>query len=103
MLSDEFKKAWPYDFGLVYSVSLTPKDLETSLHVQNKGDKSFDFQVLLHSYLRVKVGSHFPRCIGSLDGVILVVAIQRSVLTNHFASGYFPSPHPEPPIKDIHR
>ncbi|KAK2761311.1 hypothetical protein FQN54_001833 [Arachnomyces sp. PD_36] len=54
MLSDEFKKAWPYEFGLVYSVSLTPKSLETSLHVQNKGDKSFEFQVLLHSYLRVK-------------------------------------------------
>jgi glucose-6-phosphate 1-epimerase len=55
MLSDDFKKAWPYEFGLVYSVTLTPKSLETSLHVQNKGDKSFEFQVLLHSYLRVQV------------------------------------------------
>ena len=55
MLSDEIKKAWPYEFGLVYSVTLTPKRLETSLHVQNKGEKAFEFQVLLHSYLRVQV------------------------------------------------
>lgn len=65
MLSDESKKAWPYDFGLVYSVSLTPKSLETSLHVQNKGDKPFDFQVLLHSYFRVKVWFTSP----SMGGV----------------------------------
>jgi glucose-6-phosphate 1-epimerase len=55
MLSEEFRKAWPYEFGLVYSVILSPESLETSLQVQNKGNEAFDFHVLLHNYFRVKV------------------------------------------------
>ncbi|KAI5292017.1 hypothetical protein KEM52_006680 [Ascosphaera acerosa] len=54
MLTDHFKKAWPYDFGLLYSVTLTPDALRTSLNVQNNGQKPFEFQALLHTYLRVK-------------------------------------------------
>lgn len=53
MLSEEFQKAWPYDFGLVYSVTLTKEGLETSLQVQNKGSENFDFQVLLHTYFKI--------------------------------------------------
>jgi glucose-6-phosphate 1-epimerase len=55
MLSENFRRAWPYQFGLVYSVTLSPDSLETSLQVQNKDEKAFDFHVLLHSYFRVKV------------------------------------------------
>ncbi|KAL5362075.1 galactose mutarotase-like domain-containing protein [Aspergillus floccosus] len=54
MLSDEFQKAWPYEFGLVYSVTLTKDSLETSLQVQNKGSQNFDFQVLMHTYLNIE-------------------------------------------------
>jgi len=54
MLSENFRRAWPYQFGLVYSVTLSPDSLETSLQVQNKDEKAFDFHVLLHSYFRVK-------------------------------------------------
>jgi glucose-6-phosphate 1-epimerase len=57
MLDDPFKKAWPYDFGLVYSVTLTKASLVTSLQVQNNGAEAFDFQVLFHSYFRVEVCS----------------------------------------------
>ncbi|KAI9818714.1 MAG: hypothetical protein M1832_004190 [Thelocarpon impressellum] len=53
-LSAEAKKAWPYDFGLIYSVTLGKDGLETSLCVRNEGADSFEFQFLLHSYLRVK-------------------------------------------------
>ncbi|EEA21884.1 hypothetical protein TMatcc_008691 [Talaromyces marneffei ATCC 18224] len=53
MISEEFRKAWPYEFGLVYSVTLSPDRLETSLQVQNKGSESFDFHVLLHNYFKV--------------------------------------------------
>ncbi|KAB8239623.1 D-hexose-6-phosphate mutarotase [Aspergillus alliaceus] len=53
MLTEEFQKAWPYDFGLVYSVTLTKEGLETSLQVQNKGSENFDFQVLLHTYFKI--------------------------------------------------
>ncbi|KAE8147966.1 galactose mutarotase-like domain-containing protein [Aspergillus avenaceus] len=53
MLAEEFPKAWPYDFGLVYSVTLTKESLETSLQVQNKGSENFDFQVLMHTYFKI--------------------------------------------------
>ncbi|KAK2752560.1 hypothetical protein FQN55_006673 [Onygenales sp. PD_40] len=55
MLDDKFKKDWPHEFGLVYSVTLSKGSLTTSLQVQNKGSESpFEFQVLLHSYFRVE-------------------------------------------------
>lgn len=53
VLCEEFRKAWPYEFGLVYSVTLTKDGLETSLQVQNKGSQNFDFQVLMHTYLKI--------------------------------------------------
>ena len=55
MLSDAFKKAWSYEFGLVYSVTLSKDSLETTLHVRNTGEKPFDFQTLLHTYFKVDV------------------------------------------------
>lgn len=54
-LSEEAKKAWPYDFGLVYSVTLGKDGLQTMLNVRNEGKEAFEFQMLLHSYFRVKV------------------------------------------------
>ncbi|KAI9815954.1 MAG: hypothetical protein M1827_001946 [Pycnora praestabilis] len=52
-LSPETRKAWPYDFGLIYSVTLGRNGLGTTLNVRNEGEEAFEFQVLLHSYLRV--------------------------------------------------
>ncbi|KAK4549439.1 hypothetical protein LTR36_006436 [Oleoguttula mirabilis] len=52
-LSEDAKKAWPYDFGLVYSVTLGKDGLQTMLNVQNKGKESFEFQMLLHTYFKV--------------------------------------------------
>ncbi len=60
-LSDEAKKAWPYDFGLVYSVTLGRGRLQTMLNVRNTGKQSFEFQMLLHSYFRVEV-SWMSKC-----------------------------------------
>ncbi|KAJ5108027.1 hypothetical protein N7456_004702 [Penicillium angulare] len=53
MLSEEFRKAWPYEFGLVYSVTLTKTSLQTQLQVRNEGTQNFEFQVLMHTYLSV--------------------------------------------------
>ncbi|KAJ5622355.1 Aldose 1-/Glucose-6-phosphate 1-epimerase [Penicillium herquei] len=53
MLSEEFRKAWPYEFGLVYSVTLTETSLRTQLQVRNEGTENFEFQVLMHTYLSV--------------------------------------------------
>lgn len=58
MLSADNKKKWPYEFGLVYSVTLSKSKLEVSLQVQNKGEQTFDFQCLFHSYFTVKVSCH---------------------------------------------
>lgn len=60
MLSDDFRKAWPFEFGLVYTVTLSKGGLETSLQVQNKGGQNFEFQVLLHTYLSVDVSVSWP-------------------------------------------
>ncbi|KAL2391208.1 hypothetical protein RJ035_000468, partial [Blastomyces gilchristii] len=39
MLSDKFKSDWPYEFSLVYSVTLSKDSLGTTLQVRNKGEK----------------------------------------------------------------
>lgn len=54
MLREESHNAWPFDFGLLYSVTLTKDGLETSLQVHNQGHQAFEFQALLHTYLRIK-------------------------------------------------
>jgi glucose-6-phosphate 1-epimerase len=54
-LSEESKKAWPYEFGLIYSVTLGREGLTTSIMVRNEGGAAWEFQVLMHSYLRVNV------------------------------------------------
>jgi glucose-6-phosphate 1-epimerase len=53
-LPEKIRSAWPYDFGLVYSVTLAPDSLITMVTVRNEGKESFEFKVLLHSYFRIK-------------------------------------------------
>ncbi|KAK0120352.1 hypothetical protein ONS95_011755 [Cadophora gregata] len=53
-LSEQSKKAWPYAFGLIYSVTLSREGLTTSLVVRNEGETAWDFQTLMHTYFRVK-------------------------------------------------
>ncbi|EMC99497.1 hypothetical protein BAUCODRAFT_338824 [Baudoinia panamericana UAMH 10762] len=52
-LSAEAKQAWPYEFGLVYSVTLRKDGLQTMLNVRNEGKESFEFQMLLHTYFKI--------------------------------------------------
>lgn len=59
MLPEKTKSLWPYEFGLVYSVTLSKGKLEAQLHVQNKDNKAFDFHVLYHSYFTCKVRDMF--------------------------------------------
>lgn len=61
LLSEGFRKAWPHEFALVYSVTLSKEGLRTSLQVQNNGSENFEFQVLMHTYLSIEVGLvHHP-------------------------------------------
>ncbi len=54
MLSDS---KWDYQFSLIYSVTLSSEDLETSIVVRNTGSKNYDFKLLFHSYFTVDVSS----------------------------------------------
>lgn len=54
-IDDKIKELWPYKFGLLYSVSLNPDSLGTTLVITNDGDEPFEFQTLLHTYFRVQV------------------------------------------------
>lgn len=53
-LSADAKKAWPYDFALIYRVTLSKDGLQTMLNVQNKGNEPFEFQMLLHTYFKIE-------------------------------------------------
>ncbi|KAI9651706.1 MAG: hypothetical protein M1831_000521 [Alyxoria varia] len=53
-LSAEAREAWPHDFGLIYSVTLGRDGLQTMLNVRNEGKEPLEFQMLLHSYFKVK-------------------------------------------------
>lgn len=54
-LSAETRAAWKGDFGLIYSVTLMRGALRTSILVRNEGESAWEFQVLMHTYLAVKV------------------------------------------------
>lgn len=56
ILSNEFQKAWPYQFELVYSITHNRDSLDTQLQVHNKGGRNFEFQFLTHTYFSVEVG-----------------------------------------------
>ncbi|KAF9543588.1 hypothetical protein EC957_000772 [Mortierella hygrophila] len=53
LISEENRKLWPFDFSLVYTVKLAAETIETKLRVHNVGDKSFDFNALLHTYFLI--------------------------------------------------
>lgn len=54
-LDDKTRALWPYDFDLIYSVTLEKNSLNTAMVITNKDSKAFDFELLMHTYLRVKV------------------------------------------------
>jgi glucose-6-phosphate 1-epimerase len=48
--------SWPFKFNLIYSVTLNRESLTTSIVATNDDAAApFDCQVLMHTYLRVKV------------------------------------------------
>ncbi|KAI1342915.1 galactose mutarotase-like domain-containing protein [Xylariaceae sp. FL0016] len=53
-LPEEARAAWPFTFSAIYSVTLTPDSLSTGIVITNDGDKPFESQILMHTYLRVK-------------------------------------------------
>ncbi|KAF7597291.1 hypothetical protein BBP40_008134 [Aspergillus hancockii] len=84
MLNEEFQKAWPYDFGLVYSVTLTKESLETSLQVQNKGSQNFDFQILMHTYFKIEDITDI--CVKGLESKTYVDKTQNAAVVTETSS-----------------
>lgn len=84
-LSAEAKKAWPYEFGLVYSVTLGKDGLQTMLNVRNEGKEAFEFQMLLHTYFKVDVSGRItPRRLEGLVEALWNVTVLTSLVTGHF-------------------
>lgn len=46
---------WNGKFSLIYSVTLSTDDLETSIVVRNTGSENYSFKFLFHSYFKVNV------------------------------------------------
>lgn len=63
MITEEFRNLWPFDFSLVYTVSLTANNIETGLRVHNIGDRAFDFNTLLHTYFLIPVRNVFSHVV----------------------------------------
>ena len=61
-LSEGVRGKWPYEFGLVYSVTLGKGRLECSMLVKNEGKEVFEFQTLFHTYLQIKVRTRSSSC-----------------------------------------
>lgn len=114
-LSEEAKKAWPFKFSLVYSVTLGKDGLQTMLQVRNEGKEAFDFQMLLHSYFKVAVsllsfytsyltlrylGTFFPLpkdCVHT----IYPTASSKLIIIN--CQGHFQNPNHRPRQRHLHR
>lgn len=52
---EETRKLWGGEFGLIYSVTLGRKGLGTSMVVRNEGSAAWEFQILMHTYLKIQV------------------------------------------------
>jgi glucose-6-phosphate 1-epimerase len=61
-MDSKARRLWPYEFNLIYSITLDRESLSTGLVITNKGDKPFECQMLLHTYLRVGVSTQTCLC-----------------------------------------
>ncbi|CAI5759933.1 unnamed protein product [Candida verbasci] len=52
-LNKETQEIWPYDFTLIYSVSLHEDKLVTQIEVENTGTQAFEFNWLFHTYYKI--------------------------------------------------
>lgn len=52
-LTKDLSSAWPYNFSLIYTVSLGETHLRVDMEVRNADTKPFEFNLLFHTYCRV--------------------------------------------------
>lgn len=51
LLPSKWQQAWPYNFKLIYTVTLGEETLTSALEVENVDSKPFEFNILFHHYL----------------------------------------------------
>ena len=79
-LDPKAKTHWPFKFNLIYSVTLKRESLTTSIVAANDDAlEPFDCQVLLHTYLRVKVCPQGRPLLPSFHGWVRL----QQIKTNH--------------------
>ncbi|KAF3764389.1 galactose mutarotase-like protein [Cryphonectria parasitica EP155] len=104
-LDDKTRALWPYDFDLIYSVTLERSGLNTSIVITNKADKAFEFEVLLHTYLRVKDitqvavdGLDASQYIDKVDGASTKTQSSSITITGETDRVYTPAQGPSEPV-----
>ncbi|CAJ2500476.1 Uu.00g033290.m01.CDS01 [Anthostomella pinea] len=104
-LDDKSKELWPYTFSAIYSVTLTPDSLGTGIVVTNDGDKPFECQVLMHTYLRVKdiakvevTGLEDSEYIDKVDGAKTKKQSGAITITGETDRVYQPAKGPSEPV-----
>jgi len=98
-IPQDLREKWPYPFGLIYSVNLSPTSIETKILVRNEGIQSFTFNLLFHTYFRLPDVSKVK--VVGLNGLQIKDKVPSAVTEseNHFTiSGkvdrmYIKAPH----------
>ncbi|KAB5567025.1 galactose mutarotase-like domain-containing protein [Coniochaeta sp. 2T2.1] len=108
-LETETKKLWDYAFNLIYSVTLSRESLTTSLVVTNDDSRSFELQVLLHTYFRV--GDITKTTVTGLEGAQYIDKVHNKSLKTESATSlsiagetdrvYTPVGGPSAPVKIV--
>jgi D-hexose-6-phosphate mutarotase len=58
MIPESFRSKWPFEFNLLYTITLTPTTLQVDFKVDNpKNGQDFSFTSLLHTYFLVDISS----------------------------------------------
>ncbi|KAK9478594.1 galactose mutarotase-like domain-containing protein [Lipomyces japonicus] len=52
-VTESLRKAWDFDFTLIYTIALDNDTLTTSLRVENSDKVEWDFQTLFHTYFKI--------------------------------------------------
>ncbi|TGO13721.1 hypothetical protein BTUL_0064g00220 [Botrytis tulipae] len=77
---EETRKLWGGEFGLIYSVTLSKEGLGTSMVVRNEGSTAWEFQILMHTYLKIQDVSQIS--ITGLENATYVDKLTEPISTN---------------------
>lgn len=53
-IDEAYRKVWPFNFKLIYTITLQDVSLSTNIKIENTGKDKLVFNILLHTYMNVK-------------------------------------------------